>query len=219
MLALLIPLALAEAPPVAAEMHTRFATTMRIRDHLVQGELEPAKALAAALLDPELEGLPKGWAERTADLSAHATTLAKATDLATASQALANLGATCAGCHEAEDGGPGLEGMRGIPPQSWSQGDNMPLHLWAVDWMWLGLVAPDDSAWDRGAAELDSQPLALRFGDDEPTAKALETRVYALAKEAEGLGPAKHAERARVMGELLTTCATCHTLRDAAKTP
>jgi len=143
-----------------------------------------------------------------------ATALSKATDVGVAAKHLSQLASACAECHALTDGGPGLDGMRGVPPQQWSEGDNMPLHLWAVDWMWLGLVAPNDEAWDRGVAELDSKPLAAMFGENEPTAQKLEKQVYALAKKAGELGPAKHTERAAIMGELLATCATCHVLRD-----
>ncbi len=215
MLSLLATVALAQSPPVAAEMHERFSHTMQIRQHLIQGDMEEAQKLAATLVDPTpVEGLPAGWAAATAKLHAEATALSKATDVGVAAKHLSQLASACAECHALTDGGPGLDGMRGVPPQQWSEGDNMPLHLWAVDWMWLGLVAPNDEAWDRGVAELDSKPLAAMFGENEPTAQKLEKQVYALAKKAGELGPAKHTERAEIMGELLATCATCHVLRD-----
>ena len=35
----------ADAPPVTAEMHQRFQTVMRIREHVIQGKLDEAKKL------------------------------------------------------------------------------------------------------------------------------------------------------------------------------
>jgi cytochrome c553 len=219
MITLLTSLALASDPPVAAQMHERFAITLQIRERLVQGDLDGTRTLAQGLVDPPTEGLPAGWEEPTQALSTHAVALTKARDVGVAAGELSQMIGVCAGCHQSTEGGPGLEGMRGVPPQQWSEGDHMPLHLWAVDWLWLGMLAPSDEAWDRGAAELDSQPLARRFGDDEPTAKRLEGQVYALAKRAEALGADQRAEQVAVMGELLGTCATCHVLRDRAEAP
>ena len=218
MLSLLLGLALAETPPVAAEMHARFQAAMQARNHVIQGDLERAKQQAQELLAVNTvpEGAPESWKAPIATISTHATALAAADDVGTAAAAMANIAGACGSCHGATNGGPGLEGMRGVPPQRWSEGDNMPLHLWAVDWMWLGLIGPSDEAWSRGAAELDSEPLARKFGADETTAKPMEDALYALAKKAATLGSDQHAERTAVVGELLSTCASCHVLRDKA---
>ena len=202
-------------PPLANEMHERFQTVLRIREHVIQGQLDEARKLAAEITGPESPaGTPVSWKEWTDRLYDGAVKLEEAKDIDAAAMALARVGATCADCHVAHDGGPGLERMRSIPPQEWSAGDNMPLHLWAVDWMWLGLLSPSEVAWHRGASELASEPLAKAFGEGSPKAKELEAKVYALAKEALALGEERRGERTRVMGEMLATCADCHHLRD-----
>ena len=218
MLLFVLSVALADNPPVVSEMHARYQAVTRIREHLIQGELEPAKALAKDLVDPDpIEGIPPGWKPWVEQLSTASVMLEGATDLPTASMALARVSATCADCHLAHEGGPGLERMRGIPPQVWSAGDNMPLHLWAVDWMWLGLTAPSETAWDRGVTELYSAPLAKMFTSANPDAQRLEAQVYALAKTAATLDEGHRSERTKLMGELLATCAACHQLRDAGQ--
>jgi len=217
MISLLFTAALAQTPPVAAEMHERFQLSMQARDHVIQGQLDEAKALAKQLRGVgSMPGAPAAWKPQLDALDTAATALSEASDVGAAAKAVATLGSVCGQCHGDTEGGPGLEGMRGVPPQKWSEGDNMPLHLWSVDWMWLGLIAPSSTAWQRGADELDAKPLATMFGNDEKTAKQLETQVYALAKKATALGDDAHADRAKVMGELLGTCATCHVLRDQA---
>jgi len=217
MITLLVASALAQTPPVASQMHERYSLAVQARDHVIQGELEPAKALAKQLVEAApLEDVPATWQPFITSMNEQAKALASADDVGAAGVAVAKLAGACGQCHGETDGGPGLEGMRGIPPQKWTEGDNMPLHLWSVDWMWLGLLAPSDEAWRRGADELDSEPLARRFGDDEKTAKQLEASVYRLAQTASTLGADAHTERAALIGELLGTCATCHVLRDAA---
>ena len=218
MLLFALTAALAETPPVAAEMHARYQAVTKIREHLIQGQLEPAKALAKDLVDPAPpEGTPAGWKPWVEQLHDASVKLEAAPDLPAATMALARVSATCADCHVAHDGGPGLERMRSIPPQVWSEGDNMPLHLWAVDWLWLGLTAPSETAWDRGATELRSAPLAKMFATASPEAEQLEAKVYALAKTATTLGEERRGERTKIMGEMLATCAACHRLRDAGK--
>ncbi len=207
----------ADAPPVSAEMHERFQVVMRIREHVIQGRLDEAKALAPQIVDAEPPvGTPASWKNWMEALYDGAVKLESAKDLKAASFALSRVAATCADCHVAHDGGPGLERMRSIPPQKWSEGDNMPLHLWAVDWMWLGLLSPSEQSWHRGASELGSEPLARAF-EGNPTAKVLEEKVYSLAKEALSFGEERRGERTRVMGDILATCAACHALRDQGK--
>ncbi len=206
----------ADDPPVANEMHERFQTVMRIREHVIQGRLEEAKKLAPEISGPEApEGMPASWKVWTDQLYDGVVKLEAAKDIDAAALAVARVAATCADCHVAHEGGPGLERMRSIPPQEWSEGDNMPLHLWAVDWLWLGLTSPSETAWHRGGSELASEPLAKAFGEGNAKAKELEAKLYALAKESLTLGEERRGERTRVMGEMLATCAACHQLRDA----
>ena len=212
----LLAVALGQTPPVANEMHERFQAVTRIREHLIQGELAPAKLLAKDLTDAKpLEGTPKGWVPFMESMSNAAVGLEAATDMEGATMALARVSSACADCHVAHDGGPGLGRMRSIPPQKWSEGENMPLHLWAVDWMWLGLVAPSEEAWERGTGELRAVPLAKMFEGGNPAAELLEAQVYALAKEGALMGEERRGERTAIMGKMLATCAACHALRDA----
>lgn len=204
-----------DGPPVTAEMHERFQTIMRIREHVIQGQLDEAKKLAPQIVDSEPPaGTPATWKNWTELLYDSAVMLEGAKDVQTAAIAVSRVAATCADCHVAHEGGPGLERMRSIPPQKWSEGDNMPLHLWAVDWMWLGLTSPSEQAWHRGASELRSEPLTKAFAEGNPTAKVLEQKLYDLAKEAVAMGEERRGERTRVMGDILATCAACHSLRD-----
>ena len=204
------------APPagLAAPMHERFTLATRIRDDVVQGRLDEARTLARALAElGAADGLPADAAPFVAALSAEAAKVASAPDLVTAALATGRMVASCGACHGATGGGPGLDRAGDIPPQVWEPGRNMELHAWALDWMWLGLIANDDPAWTRGAAELVRRPLAPRFEDAPPPGSRtqLEQLVYLLAGQA--LEADAPAERADVYGKLLATCSECHTTR------
>lgn len=208
-----VPVESAAPPAVTAQMHARFGVLTALRDHVVQGRLEEAKTAAASLaaLDPP-EGLPGPWRPWVAAVDEHAEKAAQAPDLATAASEVGRIAVGCADCHGAMQGGPGLEGAHEIPPQAWDEGQNMPLHKWAVDWMWLGLLGDSDEAWRRGAAELDKQPLVPRFEQAPPGGlRELEQLVYVIANKA--LETDELEARGELYGNLVATCAQCHSQR------
>lgn len=203
-------------PPVAAEMHDRYALLTEARNFTVAGDLEQARAAGQQLaaIEPPSR-VPKAWEPWLARLDAHAASLGEAPDLLQAALQIGQAAATCGGCHHAHRGGPSLEHGASIPHQTWDEGMNMPLHQWSVNWMWLGLIGHDDEAWRRGAEALDSQPLAPKFEGAPPPGSRpqLEQLVYVLAERALTGDP---AARGTVMGQLLATCAECHRQGDGA---
>lgn len=204
------------APPVVSAMHGRFAALMSARDAIVQGKLADAKSAIGPLTAPDpTEGFPTEWRPRVLRVEGAAQEVARAKDLAAAADGLARTAAACAECHDATGGGPKLLGTPDLPAPQWDPGQNMPLHQWASDWMFVGLLANSDEAWQRGAEELDARPLALRFDQAPPTSgqRELEQLVYVLANKA--LTTDAPAARAELYGDLLGTCAQCHLHRGA----
>lgn len=208
------------APPVVEEMHQRFQAVTASRDAVINGDLAGAKQNATTLLDLGADtSLPETWRPYLAHLNTAAQQLHDAADLPAAGAGVANVAAACAECHEATDKGPKLEHRDAVPPQVWSEGQNMPLHKWSVDWMWLGLLANDDPSWSRGAAELDKMPLVPKFEGAPPNGmRELEQGVYVIAGRARTVDDP--SERAELYGQLITTCSQCHTQhRNAAAPP
>jgi cytochrome c553 len=201
-------------PPVASEMHERFAVLTDLRDHLIQGRLQPARDAARTLVDLEPpQGLPEPWRPWIAQVKAEAAKVAEARDHATAAEGVGRIAVACSDCHAEQHGGPGLAHMSDLPPQKWSEGQNMPLHKWSLDWMWLGLIGPSDEAWDRGAGELDKQPLVPKYEDAPPGGmRELEQLVYVLASKA--IDVESQQDRGELYGNLIATCAQCHVKRD-----
>ncbi|MEQ1506210.1 MAG: hypothetical protein ABMB14_28515 [Myxococcota bacterium] len=203
-------------PPLTSEMHARFFTLTAARDAVIQGKLAEAKSTIKplAVRDPG-EPFPADWRPWVIKVEAAALKVAEAPDLASAAAGVAKVASACADCHTATNGGPSVTGAEDVPAQAWQPGQNMPLHRWAVDWMWLGLLAQSDEAWLRGASELDRQPLAPKFENAPPPSgmQQLEQLVYVLANKAETT--TAPADRTELFGNLLATCSQCHVLRPA----
>ncbi|MEZ4237624.1 MAG: hypothetical protein R3F59_16050 [Myxococcota bacterium] len=208
---LAVPGAASPTPPVVGEMHARYEALAAARDAVIRGSVPDAVAAMDPIAAPDVASpLPAVWRPMDDALIAAARRVAQARDVQSAAQRVTEVAVTCAACHAETGGGPAVDGAE-LPAQRWNEGQNMPLHRWSVDWMWLGLVSDSDEAWLRGARELDDHPLAPKFAGDSARAQQLEQRVYALAAQA--LTTEGNRARAAVMGELLTTCAACHAER------
>lgn len=122
---------------------------------------------------------------------------------------LGELGLACGGCHQGH--GPRLPEV--TPPTS-AAGvlPHMHRHIWAIDRMWEGLMAPDDLRWNQGVAllagmDLDPDPFAGKDGQDSP-AGYLAPWIRRIGLESLRTGDAPM--RGRLYGDLLATCAECH---------
>jgi cytochrome c553 len=198
----------AATPPVASEMHTRFELATRARDGVVAGDLDAVRAAGRELADLEPPaGLPEPWRPWVAEVKVKAESLARSADLVKASGHVANLTLACAACHQAMDGGPSLKDGD-VPAQTWRPGDNMALHSWSSNWMWLGLITGDEGVWVKGAKELSSAPLVPRFEGEAEALKAKEQVLYSLADKA--TKPLSESERAELYGAFIGACSGCH---------
>lgn len=196
-------------PPVVEEMHERFTTLVAARDAVIRGDLAKARTEAVWLTDlGSGTHVPKPWRPYLANLNESTQLLAGSADLPGAARGVANAALACAECHGAAGGGPSLANQDQVPPQTWSAGQNMPLHKWAMDWLWIGLLANSDEAWLRGAKELDDQPIAPKFEGAPKGLQELEQLVYVLAGKA--VTTTDPTERAELYGNLIATCSQCH---------
>jgi cytochrome c553 len=78
--------------------------------------------------------------------------------------------------------------------------------------MWEGLIAPSGVVWDGGAEVLSEAPLvpAELSAGLEVLAEVSEMEAAIHSMGAEAIGIATQADRARVYGKFLGTCAACH---------
>src|SRR5690606_16048917 len=147
------------------------------------------RTAAAWLAEHELTPkLAESWKPHVEMMKEAAHSARDAKDLQASAGAVGMLGEACASCHR-EIAGPKIEDSS--PPTGGDLKSQMALHAWAAEQMWLGLMAPSDEAWVRGAeamAKADLTPEQL-FADRSPSPELLEIEETAqkLASEARAI--------------------------------
>jgi cytochrome c556 len=191
-------------------MKDHFTQAIHARDAIIRGDLAAMQAPAKWLADARVaETLPADWKPHVIHLQNAARSALQADDLAEAADAIGAMGAACGDCHAELGVRLRFAGMSAEGEAS-PVLDRMSRHQRAADWMWKGLVRPSDRAWSAGVLALQEAPL---WPEDEATpqaAVALADRIHTLAE----LGPVTQARsaRARLYGEYVATCSTCHSL-------
>ncbi|MCA9572898.1 MAG: hypothetical protein KC656_33905, partial [Myxococcales bacterium] len=130
-------------------------------------------------------------------------------DIPAAAFKVAQLGQSCAVCHAGVRAGPTVR-SDAVPSREFRDEDVMKQHAWASDWLWVGLLANDQIAWERGAQELDTSPFPSVSLTDFPEQKFmdLEDRLHQYAKEAQNARTPD--ARGFAFGKILSTCSRCH---------
>lgn len=184
---------------VTTRMKGHLAEGDLIRRAVIVGDLDSARRAGAFLAGDEwTSNLRDDWKPHLGKVQSSARHVAVALDLPAAARAAGELAQACAGCHE-QVAKPSFE-----LPKLADDASAMTRHVWATDALWWGLFAPSDAAWNAGAEALGGAPLVL---SDAPAVEAIAQRTYQVAHLARG---ARGEQRARLFGELLTTCASCH---------
>ena len=224
----------AEPPPVAngsslakqlqatqARMHVRFAAAQRIEEAISHSDLDSAHREAAALgALEEPDALPQ-WRPYLDRIVVWSHQVALAPDVVVAAKATAQLGHQCAHCHEAITAKIAFPPVP-RPPVDIKLKPQMLGHQWAASRMWEGLIGPSEERWIEGAQALTEVPLTIVA--DEPMTVALHdstladgdkigddiARVRLYAKRA--LAPHDADARTELFGDLLATCAHCHSV-------
>jgi len=193
-------------PPSDAQrcMHDRYGVVERMRDALIEGELEQAQAHGRGLAAVAAVDVPAAAEPLREVIAAKGAEVSAASDLSKASLAFGELVLSCGTCHERAHATWTWE----VPelPHGDDPATHMGRHRWAVDRMWEGLLVHDADHFDMGARALADAPL-LPDEDDSELA-ALAGRVHALGGDLPD--DAGMAPRAARFGQLLTTCADCH---------
>ena len=128
-----------------------------------------------------------------------ATHVAKCRDLSCMTDAVAQMGRTCAQCHVAGGVGPvpsGIEALPSLPPQK--------QHAFAAMYMWIGLVSPHERAFEVGLGGA-VPPVSL---DSSQELYDLLGTFEQLVGDAKAVG--SWDDRADAFGSMLEACARCH---------
>ncbi len=187
-------------------MHASYSTTDQILRAVAFGRLEVARAAAGRVARPDdMDAAPR-WQPFYQAVRSAAAAVEAASTVPDAARATALLARACATCHEEVgamlrfDPNPAPAGGHQVIQQ-------MQTHRWASERLWQGLIASSNPRWLDGAEQLVAAPLAIP--DANPGVAADVTALRRHAARAMDAGP--QAERATIFGELLATCAGCHT--------
>lgn len=197
-----------------AHMHENFDLVRAIERLLIRGKLEEAARLATAIA--EVPGAPAhgSWAAQSVLVRDRAAEVARATTVERACMAEAKLAAACGGCHIEAAVAPEFRAFPPVPAETGTIAGRMQRHRWAADRLWEGVIGGADEPWQAGLEVLAAAPLD--FGDRRKEQQALAGDLQRLAGTARKLKITSIDVRAKAYGEMLATCASCHTLAPAS---
>jgi cytochrome c553 len=202
-------LTLKSAPTVRYHMRGHLGDLRAIERMLVHGHLADAKALAFMLTKREAD---PGMAPLAADARQAveiARGLAAARSIDEALRYEARVAETCAECHLHAQKLPVFPPPAVVPPELPTPAARMARHQWAADRLWEGLVGAEDDRWRIGLDVLSRTPPPFSPLTDAP---ALADNLQERARKALAARATETLEeRATTYGEILVTCAACHT--------
>lgn len=208
------PPATAETPETMHQhMLTHYANAAALREVVIVGELSllgmPADTLSR---DAQHAALPPTAAPFVERMNQAARRAGDARTLDDASRSVAEVAAACGACHAAHDVQIGPSPI-GEPSEMLDEQGHMRRHHWATAKLWDGLVRPSWEDWKTGADALSEKALfpahVEPMGAGPETAQLLDA-LHAAGKRAEGAVDADPAAKAAIFGEVIATCAGCH---------
>lgn len=196
---------------VRFHMHENYGVVRAIERLLLRGRLDDVKPLAAAIGEAPDEPGMSAYATQSAEIRRRALELSQAKTVNDGLRLEAQLVLACASCHKEAGVVPDLEKAPALPPDRDTIEARMARHAWAADRLWVGIVADSPEAWARGldllASGAHTWPALTKA--QAPFAQ----RMQRTAETARRAKSTTIATRATTYGELLATCASCHTAR------
>ena len=201
----------AASPQMRTHMREHVDRADQLQAAIAQGRLADARDLAAWFATHEMDR-PPGWGPYLDEMRYAAHRIQKAPDVTAAGAALGRFGASCAACHVATGARPAF--AYEPPPQDTSTIEaQMVRHEWAAARLWEGVVGPADALWSEGARVMWTARFDLaKLAHEKPNADvaALAEQLREQAATAISLGDP--AARAQFYGEMMQTCASCHSI-------
>jgi len=207
-----------QAPPkgdIVKHMHEHLAQVEEVQQAVVRGDLEDARTAAKTFADHQvLEGMPSTVTPAIADMMQAAQAVSTAADLPAAGEGTAALVTACGSCHRAMSAAPSFPAQAPAVKPANATAARMLEHQHAVEMLYHGLIAPSDDLWVKGAQALKAAPLkADAFPVDANLAReALEAQSRAHEAAEKAVEAKAPWQRARIYGELVGECASCHAL-------
>lgn len=189
-------------------MHENFDLLRAIERLLIVGKLDEAKRFAAAISEAPHTPAHGPWATHVITVRDRAAALARATTVEQACRLEAKLAGACAACH-VEAGVASDFRTFPVPPDKATVEARMLRHRWAADRLWEGIVGGADEPWRAGLDVLAAKPLD--WGPPSSDRAIHARKLQTLALDARKQKIASVENRTTAYGEMLVTCASCHT--------
>ncbi len=195
-------------------MHASFDLIRAIERLLIRGKLDDAKRFAATIAEPADTPAHGPWASQVILVRDRAAEVARATTVEQACRLEARLAAACGGCHVETVVVPRFRAYPPAPPDLPTIGARMARHRWAADRLWEGVVGGAEEPWRAGLEVLAAAPLD--WGDGGAARARLGRQLQHEAAQARARVPVGALDaRASAYGDMLSTCAACHTWKPA----
>lgn len=195
---------------VRFHMRRHFDDLRQVERLLLAGKLDEARARAYLLTQPATDPGMAPWSAEIEDVRTAARSLAALPGIDEGLRREARVAEACAYCHVRTQNLPVFPELAAAPHDTGAREARMARHQWAADRLWEGIVGGGKTQWRAGLDVLATTPLPFPPTTDAP---ALAKRLQDLARtalEKHVDGSETLAERARLYGEMLVTCAACH---------
>lgn len=194
-------------------MHGHLTALNNIEYAVVRGDLDDVREMSKALLNElSMEGLPTDAQKYLGDLKGAARVAGESATIEAAAKAVGTMSATCGTCHTGL-GKPITMTAPVKPPTVPAVRARMLEHYYSVELMSMGLQAPSDDLWKRGADTMRKAQVMKVTLKDESLAKDLNEADVAFKQAGDKAYDAKTpADRADAFGQVLNTCGGCHSL-------
>ncbi len=200
------------ASPVQERMFEHFGLARDLRVFATNGDLERLHVTAAELAGPEETwGMPPGADAYLERVRAAARRAAAAESRGEAARAVAEVAWSCGDCHLTNDASLGGRFQVAAPLVDDPAVRHTNYLSWVSRLFWDGLVGPSERMWNAGASAL-SGVEGVPAPRAEVAPEDLE-RDGATLRElgARALTVNDPMERVRLLADIWTTCASCHT--------
>lgn len=194
-------------PPLGvATMERHFEEAQEMRMAAFRGEVDTVREVAVQFAARVAESTyPEPWGPEVERLEAVLAAAATVDDVRKSASLLAEVGASCGGCHR-EHRVP-VQRAWPIEPDPEHRMDTFD---YATELLWLGLIVPSNEAWSRGA---DAYHAALSCEGFESVPVGPEHVSACSSTRATGaavLSARDDASRSRAFADVVLHCAGCH---------
>ncbi len=195
-------------------MHENFDLLRAIERLLIVGKLDEARRFAAAISEAPHTPAHGPWATHVVTVRDRAAAVSRATTVDQAVRLVAALSGACAACHVESGVAPEFRTFPAPPDQDTIEA-RMLRHRWAADRLWEGIVGGVDEPWRAGLDVLAARPLD--WGPAGSDRVVLARTLQRSALDAKKQRVPTLETRTKTYGEMLVSCAGCHTAKSRRK--